>query len=146
VTSRILPQVDDDWKRTAEICAGVERGFVGWCFRSFGRDASSRSSRDSEKIAELCAIARPYGGEGDCVEAAAYDVTANFTSGERGRELCDVVASAVRARCYYGVGIVIGRLRMTTVARIADCEGLAAGQPSYVAACVRGGRENLPRG
>ena len=140
VTSRILPLVDGDWERTAEICAGVESGFVDWCFRSFGRDASSRSFRDSEKITELCAITRPYGREGDCIESAASDVTANFTSGDRGGELCDVVGSAVRARCFYGVGSVLGRFRMTPAARIADCEGIAAGQPSYVAACVRGGQ------
>ncbi len=144
VTSRILPLVDGDWERTAEICAGVESGFVDWCFRSFGRDASSHSFRDSEKIMELCAIARPYGREGDCIESAASDVTANFTSGDRGRELCDVVGSAVRARCFYGVGTVLGRFRMTPAARIADCERIAAGRPPYVAACVRGGPSALP--
>ena len=59
LTSKILPLVDGDWERTAAICAGVERGFVDWCFRWFGRDASSHSYRDSEKITELCAITRP---------------------------------------------------------------------------------------
>ena len=144
VTSRILPLVDGDWERTAETCAGVESGFVDWCFRSFGRDASSHSFRDSEKITELCAITRPYGHEGDCIESAASDVTANFTSGDRGGELCDVVGSAVRARCFYGVGTVAGRFRKTSAARIGDCERIAAGRPSYVAACVRGGQSALP--
>lgn len=144
VTSRILPLVGDDWKRTAEICAGVESDFVDWCFRSFGRDASSRSGREAQEINELCAIARPFGGEGDCVEAAAYDITANYTSAERGSAFCATVESGVRGRCYYGLGIVLGRFEMTDEVRVANCKGIVS-EPELVAACVRGGRENLPR-
>jgi hypothetical protein len=143
VTSRILPLVGDDWEKTAEICASVERDFVGWCFQSFGRDASSRSGREPTKIAELCAIAREYGGEGDCVASAAYDMTANFTSPEKAQALCDTVHSGVRGRCYYGIGIVMARLRVTDEARVADCTAIAS-EPRYVAECLRGGRENLP--
>jgi hypothetical protein len=145
VTSRILPSVGDDWERTARVCAGVENDFVTWCFRSFGRDASSRSGRDAAKITEICAIARPFGGEGDCVEAAAYDITANYTSAERARTFCEVVSADVRERCYYGLGIVLGRFTMTTEARVADCEALVS-EAELAAACIRGGRENLPRG
>jgi hypothetical protein len=144
VTSRILPRVDDDWGRTAEICAGVERDFVGWCFQSFGRDASSRSGRDPEKIASLCAIARPYGGEAACITAAAYDITANFTSAKPALLLCALVQAGVRARCYYGLGSVLGRFRKTDEARLADCRAIVS-DASLVAACVQGGRENLPR-
>jgi hypothetical protein len=144
VTSRILTKVGDSWERTAEVCSGVEPAFVSWCFRSFGRDVSSRTNRDVGQIAELCAIAREYGHEADCVEAAAYDITANFTSATRGRELCDTVHSEVRGRCYYGVGIVLGRFRMTQPERVADCEALTD-DPRFVGECIRGGRENLPR-
>jgi hypothetical protein len=143
VTTRVLPFVGDDWERTAEICAGVEKGFADWCFRSLGRDASSRSNRDTDEIAELCEIARAYGGEGHCVEAAAYDITANFSSGEPARVLCDTVHSGVRGRCYYGIGTVTGRFRTSSQARVADCQALAS-DPQYVADCVRGGVENLP--
>ena len=144
VTSRILPLVGDDWQQTAEICSEVEADFVNWCFRSFGRDASTRTGRDAEKIAELCAIARPFGGEGDCVEAAAYDITANDASVERSSAFCERMHSGVQERCYYGVGIVLGRFQVTRSARVADCEALVS-QAELVAACVRGGRENLPR-
>ena len=143
VTTRILPLVGNDWERTAEICAGVENGFVSWCFRSLGRDASSRSNRDVSKIAELCEIARPSGGEGYCIEAAAYDIAANFMSGERARTLCDAVHSGVRGQCYYGIGTVTARFRMDDGLRVADCEALTS-DPLYVFDCVRGGRENLP--
>lgn len=144
VTSRILTLVGDDWEETAKICAGVESDFVSWCFRSFGRDASTRTGRDPAKIADLCAIAREYEAEGDCVEAAAYDITANFTSAERARALCDTVHSGVGERCYYGLGIVSGRFEKTDAARVAACQAVVS-VAVLVAACVRGGRENLPR-
>lgn len=144
VTSRILGTVGDSWERTADACAEVESAFVGWCFRSLGRDISNRSGRDPAEIAELCAIAREHGREAECVEAAAYDVTANFTSAEKGRALCDAVHSGVRPSCYYGLGVVLGRFRMTQPERVADCEALTD-DARLVRECVRGGLENLPR-
>jgi len=144
VTSRILGTVGGSWERTAERCAEVESAFVAWCFRSFGRDASSRSGRDPAKIAELCAVARQYGHEAECVEAASYDVTANSTSGAKGRAVCDVVHSGVRAACYYGIGTVLARLTSTPSLREDHCEALTD-DPRLVAECIRGGRENLPR-
>ena len=143
-TSRILPSVHDDWNRTAAMCARVERDFVDECFQSFGRDASNRSDRDPQQIAGLCAIARPFGHERDCVEAASYDVTTNFASGKLGRELCLSVVTDVRAPCFYGLGYALSRFRVTPEARAADCERLAR-VPDYVAACIRGGVENLPK-
>jgi hypothetical protein len=144
VTSRVLPLVGDDWERTAEICSAVETDYVPLCFKSFGRDASSRSGRDPEEIAELCEIARPYGHEGECVSAAAFDITANFASGASARVFCDSVHSGVRGSCFYGLGTVLGRFRMSAEARVLDCEALTT-EPSLVAECLRGGRENLPK-
>jgi hypothetical protein len=143
-TSRILPSVNDDWNRTAAMCMRVERGFVDACFQSLGRDASSRSGRDPEAIVDLCSVARPFGHEGDCVQAASYDIVTNFASGKRGQELCVAVAVDVRARCFYGLGYAFSRFRATSEGRVADCETLAR-VPAYVAACIRGGVENLPK-
>ena len=145
VTSRVLTLVGDSWERTAEICSDVEAQYRSWCFRSLGRDASARSNRDATEIARICELARDYGGEGYCVEAAAYDITANFTSAEMALVLCDTVHSGVRSQCYYGIGIVVGRFRTQDEARVRDCEELAS-DPRYVAECLRGGRENLPAG
>lgn len=144
VTSRILPAVGDDWKRTAETCSEVETDFVPICFQSFGRDASSRSERDPAKTAELCTIAQPYGGEGDCIAAAARDVTANFTSGLRARALCETVDEDLRGRCYYGIGTVIGLLRTSRAEREADCRSIVTA-PRFVEECLRGGQSTLPR-
>lgn len=144
VTSRILPAVGDDWERTAEVCADVEVDFVSTCFQSFGRDASSRSDRDPTETLRICAIARPYGGEGDCVSAAAYDVTANYASGARATALCRAVPANVRTRCYDGIGGVMGRFRTTEEARVEDCRSITTAA-QLIEACVRGGRSAVPR-
>jgi hypothetical protein len=144
VTSRILPSVGDDWARTAEICRTVESAFVHICFRSFGRDASSRSGRDATATIETCAISRPYGGERECIWAAAQDVVSNFTSGESARPLCDAVPSSLAEPCFEGLGSALGRLRSTVAAREADCRALTSSEV-LVEACMRGGRSALPR-
>ena len=144
VTSRILPSVGDDWTRTAEICTTVENAFAYMCFRSFGRDASSRSGRDAAATIETCAISRPYGGERECIWAAAQDVVSNFTSGQSARPLCEAVPSSLTGPCFEGLGSAMGRLRKTVEARIADCRALTS-SAVLVEACLRGGRNALPR-
>ena len=144
VTSRILPAVGDDWTRAAEACSKVESAFVPMCFRSFGRDASSRSRRDPAETLATCAIARPYGREGDCVSAAAQDVVSNFTSGKEARLLCEAAPSALAESCFEGLGSVLGRLRKTVAAREADCRALTSSDV-LVEACMRGGRSTFPR-
>jgi hypothetical protein len=122
----------------------VERDFVDECFRSFGRDASNRSNRDPQKIADLCVLVREFGHERDCVSAASYDIATNFASGTQASALCKVVNSTVRSDCFYGLGYALSRFRSTAEARAADCETFAR-VPDYVAACIRGGVENLPK-
>ena len=144
VTSVILPSVGEDWIRAAEICRNVESSFVYMCFRSYGRDASSRSGRDADTTIETCSLASPFGGEAECVFAAAQDVVSNYTDGDRARPLCEAVRSSLAERCYEGLGSVMGRLRRTVGARLADCRALTA-SAVLVEACMRGGRSALPR-
>jgi hypothetical protein len=122
----------------------VERAFVSMCFRSLGRDASSRAQRDPTATISTCAVTRPFGGEADCVNAAAQDVVANFTSAKRALPLCETVPSPLAEPCFEGIGAVAGRFRKTEAARLRDCRGLT---PSSVLvdACMRGGRTTLPR-
>jgi hypothetical protein len=143
-TSRVMPSVHDDWERTAAICSRVEAGFAYACFRSFGRDASSRTGRDPAETARLCSIARSFGGERDCVVAAAMDVVSNYVDASRATALCEAVDSDVEADCYFGIGAVLGRFRRTDGARERDCRALVDG-PALVSACLRGGKSALPR-
>jgi len=144
VTSRILPFVGNDWDETAVACTRVEAAFSFMCFRSFGRDASSRSNRDPARIVELCDKTRAYRGEHDCVYGASQDIASNFTSGARAAELCDVLRPDLRASCFTGLGSVTGRFRKTEAARLGDCRALTA-DPQLVDACIRGAQSALPR-
>jgi hypothetical protein len=137
VTSRILRVVGVEWEKTAEICAGVESRFVATCFRSLGRDISGQTHRDPEEIVELCAVTRPYEAEGDCISAAAMDMTSNYTSGVEAAGLCEAAPVAVREECYYGVGGVMGRFTTTALEREADCRELTT-HASYLARCIEG--------
>ena len=144
VTTRLLPAVGNDWDEAATACAGVETNFVQTCFGSLGRDASNNSGRDVETTIESCTAARPYGGEASCIRAAAQDVTANFTSGERARPLCDRVEPELVSACFEGIGSVMGRFRKTEAARASDCRAITPAAV-LVEACLRGGRAALPQ-
>jgi hypothetical protein len=137
VTSRILRVIGLDWEETAEVCAGVERDFVSTCFESFGRDVSGQVSRDPGEIVPLCAVTRPYRGEDECIEAAARDISANFTNGKPAAVLCELARASVRDGCFYAIGSITGRFTTTRAARKADCAGVSE-VPRHVAACVRG--------
>jgi hypothetical protein len=139
-TSRILRVVGVDWERTAEICASVEQGWVEECFQSLGRDISGQTHRDAEEIAETCEVARPYGGEDECIAYAAMDITANFTSGRPTMALCDALSASLRAVCYHSIGMVMGRFKSSPAAREADCGALTT-VPADREQCIRGTRD-----
>ena len=139
VTSRILRVVGPDWKRIAQICASVEDGWVSTCFQSFGRDVSGTTHRDPKRILKLCGVARPYGGERDCVLTAAMDMTANFTGGTQAARLCTATSSALRASCFQAVGSIMARFETTNAAREAACRSIVRGTHD-VSACIAGTR------
>jgi hypothetical protein len=145
VTSRILRVIGLDWEGTAQVCAQVERDFVSTCFDSFGRDVSGQVSRDPNQIAQLCAVTRPHGGEDECVEAAARDISANFTNGKPAAVLCELAAARLRDGCFFAIGSITGRFKTTPAARQADCAALSP-VSRYVAACVRGAASTVLAG
>lgn len=137
VTSRILRVVGVNWEKTAEICAGVEEGWVSSCFQSFGRDVAGQTHRNAEEISQICAVARPYGGEKDCVMFAAMDMTANFTSGKQAAVLCTATSTGLRGACFRAIGTIMGRFKTTVAERKADCRSIAS-VPRDAALCIRG--------
>lgn len=144
VTSRILPLVDHSWERTAEVCSQVERDFVAVCFHSFGRDASSRSGRDPEKVLELCSIVRGLGGEDDCLAAAALDMTANFANGEAAARFCVATPDWLQRSCFVGLGRGLGAFARTEAARERNCRTVAP-SPVLATACAHGVGYSLAR-
>ena len=136
VTSRIIEVVGLDWERIAEMCASVERDWVESCFESYGRDVAGQTRRDPEEILELCSVARPHGGEDECITFAAYDLVGNDASGEQAASLCTGTDVDLRETCFRAIGLIMARATPTRAGAVADCEAIAEG--TDVTACVRG--------
>jgi mono/diheme cytochrome c family protein len=133
VTSRILPAVGYDFRRTAQFCRRSERGWVATCYQSLGRDASGQTRQDPKRIAGICRLAGS--GEGDCLYGAARDITSNYADPRRAGELCSGARTRHRERCFLGIGTIIGSLEATDAARRAACRKVGA---RYAKACARG--------
>jgi hypothetical protein len=136
VTSRIIEVVGLDWERIAEMCAEVERDWVSSCFESYGRDVAGQTRRDQEEILELCSVARPHGGEDECITFAAYDLVGNDATGGQAAELCTGTDGDLRETCFHAIGLIKARATPTRERTVEDCETIAKG--ADVAACVRG--------
>lgn len=134
VTSRILQANGYDWQATARTCARVAPGWVATCFQSFGRDASGSTRQDSAGIKRLCRYAGRY--EGECVYGAARDMTANYSSGRQAARLCATVSVGLRARCYEGIGTILGTISTDEPGRRRLCAEL--GTRRYLGDCLRG--------
>ena len=145
VTSHVLRVVGVDWDKVAQTCSSVETGYRSACFQSYGRDVSGQTQRDPEQITALCAIARQYGGEQDCVTFAAMDITANFTDGKPAAALCDLTQGGLRDACYRAIGTIEGRFTSTDAARAADCRKVST-VAGDVAACTAGATGKQPAG
>jgi mono/diheme cytochrome c family protein len=133
VTSRILPAVGYDFRRTAAFCKRSERAWVATCYQSLGRDASGQSRQDPIRIAEICRLAGA--GEGECLYGAARDITSNYADPTRAGDLCRRAPVRHREQCFTGIGTIIGSLEPTSAGRRAACLELGA---RYADACARG--------
>jgi mono/diheme cytochrome c family protein len=133
VTSRILPEVGYDFRRTANFCRRSEPAWVATCYESLGRDASGQTRQDPPRIAEICRLARD--GEDDCLYGAARDITSNYADPRRAGELCALAPARHRERCYFGVGTIVGSIEATDAGRRAACRQLGA---RGAGACARG--------
>ncbi|MBA2424606.1 MAG: hypothetical protein H0V58_04510 [Actinobacteria bacterium] len=142
VTSRILRVVGVDWERTAEICGSIEREWISSCFESYGRDASGQTHRDAEEILGICASARPYGGERQCVQFAAMDHVENYAAGTQAAAFCDKTSLELQAPCYQALGTILGRFKRTPEERAVDCRSLTNDR-SKATACIRGASTQL---
>ena len=139
--TRILRVIGEDWEATAELCAEAEADYTGICFRSYGQNASVRASRSPRPTVATCAIAKPYGGEPDCIRAAASDI-AGAVGARGGARLCEIASVEVRGTCYHAIGRMIGNLHLTRPAREAACRAIT-GSARFLAECVRGSRRTV---
>ncbi len=147
VTSRILTLVGDDLGTDGDDSARAWRRASSTCASS-PSDATSRVAADAIRTRSP-SFARSrgrFGGEGDCVAAAAYDTTANFTSGERRASAVRGVHVGVQDRCYYGCRDGrSGAFARHDDARVRRLRGAREGCRARGRVCPRRSREPAPR-
>jgi mono/diheme cytochrome c family protein len=126
VTSHILPNVNGDWKKTADWCRKSERGWVQYCFQSYGRDVAGNAGRDPQGMKQLCAQAGS--GEKECIYGAVRDVMNNNAQDPNGKAFCEVVKPQFRGYCYYGLGTILGTQHADAEGKRQACEQWAKGE------------------
>jgi hypothetical protein len=135
VTSRILPAVHYDFRKTAAWCRKAEKGWVATCFQSFGRDASGFSVQNPRKIVQLCRLAGSM--ERECIYGGSRDLTSNDAGPTRAIKMCNLAPVATRSYCFYGIGTILGGFASSRAERRARCNAVPA---TYRADCYRGAR------
>jgi mono/diheme cytochrome c family protein len=134
VTSHILPNVNGDWKKTADWCRKSERGWADYCFQSYGRDVAGNAGRDPQGMKQLCAQAGS--GEKECIYGAIRDVMNNNPQDPNGKAFCEVVKPAFRSSCFFGMGTILGTQQSTPETKRQACEQWAKGDD--LAQCLLG--------
>jgi cytochrome c553 len=135
VTSRILPAVHYDFRKTAKWCWKAEKAWIATCFQSFGRDASGNSVQNPRKIVQLCHLAGTM--ERECIYGGSRDLTSNDAGPKRATIMCNLAPAATRSYCFYGIGTILGGFANDAAGRRARCDAVPA---AYRRDCVRGAR------
>jgi hypothetical protein len=136
-TTRIIRVVGTDWTKIAEVCADSEPDWVATCFGSYGQNASVQAFREPRETVSTCALARPYGGELECIRYAAMDVAGTYSGGKEAAKLCRMASVGLRSGCFEAIGRMLRHLRSATPARRAECRAITS-VPSFVASCIAG--------
>ena len=134
VTSRILSLDGYNWRKTAAWCRRSEKGWVATCFQSYGRDASGVSEYQPQRTIQLCLEAGKDAGE--CLYGASRDYGNNYAGGPQAARLCNLSPARYRARCFEGVGTILGALHRLGNERRAACNAVTPSR--YRSDCYRG--------
>ncbi len=134
VTSRILSLDGYNWRKTAAWCRRSEKGWVATCFQSYGRDASGVSEYQPQRTIQLCLEAGKNAGE--CLYGASRDYGNNYAGGPQAARLCNLSPTRYRARCFEGVGTILGALHRLGNERRAACNAVTPSR--YRSDCYRG--------
>jgi len=134
VTSRILSLDGFNWRKTAAWCRHSEPAWVTTCFESYGRDASGTAQYDPRRTVQLCLQAGRNAG--DCLYGAARDYGNNYAGGAEATRLCNVSPARYRARCFEGIGTILGTLHRLGSERKAACDAVTPAR--YRRDCYRG--------
>jgi hypothetical protein len=132
VTDRLLAKTGYSWQKTADGCAGVEKGWRSICFQSYGRSASGTARLDAKRLLTLCNIPAQR-DRSDCVYGAVRDIVSNDSAWARAGRFCNQVDVSLRQRCFNGAGTIIYDLNSTDADRRAACRSITR---QYLDACL----------
>ena len=96
-------------------------------------DADGYSVERPAKVLALCGLTGAH--ESDCLYGAARDMTADLSSGQRAAGLCARAPARYRARCFYGIGTIVGSFSASPSRGAEVCTALTR---LYATACRRG--------
>ena len=131
ITQNMLNLNHDDLAKVAPLCLRAERGWVGICYQSFGRDVSGFTQYQPRAALADCRLAGRY--LGDCVFAVVRDYTNNDGNGTRAAGLCALSPAQVRGICYYGMGTILQTIEPAGSGLHQACQALA---PAYLNECL----------
>ncbi|HMJ00599.1 MAG TPA: cytochrome c [Gaiellaceae bacterium] len=126
VTSHILQYVGGDWVKTADWCRRSERGWVQYCFQSYGRDVAGAAVRNPAQMKSLCHMAGS--GERECIYGAIRDVMNNNPQDPQGEAFCKLVNPKFRAYCFFGMGTILGTQQPDSASKNQACSQWAQGE------------------
>jgi hypothetical protein len=131
---RILEFHENDFAEAARTCLGLARHWARACLRGYGREVVGEARYVPTKIMSLCRLAGAQ--QGDCLYGAARTVADRSGSKGIGRaaKLCSISPADQRDACFSGVGIVVGLLYPTDVARRRACDRVSG---RHLASCAQ---------
>ena len=125
ITDRLLAATGYDWQQAAKLCAGAEQAWRATCFQSYGRSASGTARLDRKTLLRYCGVPAAR-WRGDCVYGAVRDIASNDAGGARAIAFCKAVDGRLQARCFYGVGTILGGIETDAAGLARACASVPA--------------------
>jgi hypothetical protein len=130
VTARILPELDYDWRKTADACRDSEPDWMWVCFRSYGRDAISMNAYDQDTARRLCHHTEEW--ETECVLSVALHIANEEGDVDGAGRFCRETPAGLRPYCYTGLGITMSLLYPNPSRRKEICAGLTERESDFI--------------
>jgi len=136
-TTQILRTNHFDWRKTRDVCRGLEPRWRLYCFRSYGRDAVNYTGGKMASILRLCRLTST--AEGICLYGASRSFADRDVGLRRAVALCRRAPRA-RGSCFAGVGVVVGLFQPTGARREHACRSLTR---AFVEECARAAKAEV---
>jgi hypothetical protein len=108
-TSYVLQVKHWDLKAGFRICDGVEKAYVGTCYRSMGRDISGAALLDAGKVVSECDLGAAA-HRAECIAGAAANAVYDRHGRAQADELCRLARAADRKACTAAVDQAVSTL------------------------------------